>query len=64
MKLKHEFNPEIRKARNIQTKEEKIIKLLNKKKEYVNSKYFHMCSKEKQKQIKAEENCVPLWAWQ
>jgi hypothetical protein len=63
MKLKHEFNPELRKQIITLSKEQKIIKLLNEKEKFINSKYFHNCSKSKQVQIKNESKTVPLWAW-
>ncbi len=63
MKLKHEFNPKQRKQIITESREQKIIKIINKKDEYINSKYFLMCSKSKQTQIKAEAKAVPLWAW-
>ena len=63
MKLKHEFNPEIRKQILVESREARIIKLLNEKEAFIKSKYFYACSKSKQKQIKEESKIVPLWAW-
>ena len=63
MKLKHEFNPELRKQIIVESREARIIKVINEKEAFLNSKYFHNCSKSKQSQLKAESKTVPLWAW-